>query len=130
MLSRIAIVGRVSRRLARGRDVRARGFDGELLLIGDEPPRPYDRPPLSKQVLQGTTEPEQTFYRNKCTATMSSRSTCALASSASSVDHRAGRVVLPMARSPIRPADYPTARAPGCFPAVAPRAGLLCARLD
>lgn len=45
--------------------LRARGYDGTLTLIGDEPHRPYDRPPLSKQVLQGTTEPEDTFFRRK-----------------------------------------------------------------
>ncbi len=45
--------------------MRDRGFDGALTLIGDEPHRPYDRPPLSKQVLQGTWEPEQVFFRRK-----------------------------------------------------------------
>ena len=29
------------------------GFDGTLTLVGDEPHLPYDRPPLSKQVLAG-----------------------------------------------------------------------------
>ncbi len=33
--------------------IREYGFDGEVVLIGDEPHRPYDRPPLSKDVLQG-----------------------------------------------------------------------------
>ena len=33
--------------------LRAGGFDGDLLLVGDEAHRPYDRPPLSKQVLAG-----------------------------------------------------------------------------
>ena len=27
------------------------GYDGDLVLIGNEPHPPYDRPPLSKQVL-------------------------------------------------------------------------------
>ena len=30
-----------------------RGFAGYLTIIGDEPDEPYDRPPLSKQVLKG-----------------------------------------------------------------------------
>src|SRR6185436_6943225 len=42
-----------------------RGYDGALTLVGDEPHRPYDRPPLSKQVLHGTWTPEQTFFRQK-----------------------------------------------------------------
>ncbi len=33
--------------------LRAEGFDGRILLIGAEPVRPYERPPLSKHYLQG-----------------------------------------------------------------------------
>ena len=65
MLRRIAIVGASLAGLRAAETLRARGFDGALTLIGDEPHRPYDRPPLSKQVLQGTVEPEQTFFRKK-----------------------------------------------------------------
>jgi 3-phenylpropionate/trans-cinnamate dioxygenase ferredoxin reductase subunit len=35
--------------------LREEGFDGRLLLIGDEPERPYERPPLSKDLLRGDT---------------------------------------------------------------------------
>ena len=65
MLRRIVVVGASLAGLRATETLRARGFDGELTLIGDEPHRPYDRPPLSKQVLQGTWEPEQTFFRRK-----------------------------------------------------------------
>jgi NADPH-dependent 2,4-dienoyl-CoA reductase/sulfur reductase-like enzyme len=65
MLRRIAIVGASLAGLRAAEALRDRGFDGELTLIGDEPHRPYDRPPLSKQVLQGVWEPEQTFFRRK-----------------------------------------------------------------
>src|SRR5215218_10336767 len=65
MLRRIAIVGASLAGLRAAETLRDRGFDGALTLIGDEPHRPYDRPPLSKQVLQGTWEPEQTFFRRK-----------------------------------------------------------------
>jgi cation diffusion facilitator CzcD-associated flavoprotein CzcO len=33
--------------------LRTEGFDGRLVLIGDEPERPYERPPLSKEYLRG-----------------------------------------------------------------------------
>ncbi len=33
--------------------MREKGFNGSLTIIGDEPHEPYDRPPLSKQVLKG-----------------------------------------------------------------------------
>ncbi|MCZ2523223.1 NAD(P)/FAD-dependent oxidoreductase [Streptomyces sp. HB2AG] len=39
--------------------LRERGFDGRLTLVGDEPHLPYDRPPLSKQLLAGTWEHEE-----------------------------------------------------------------------
>lgn len=32
---------------------RAAGFEGEVTVIGDEPTMPYDRPPLSKELLRG-----------------------------------------------------------------------------
>jgi 3-phenylpropionate/trans-cinnamate dioxygenase ferredoxin reductase subunit len=39
--------------------LRAGGFGGRLVLVGEEAHRPYDRPPLSKQVLAGTWPPER-----------------------------------------------------------------------
>ena len=36
--------------------LRDEGFSGRLTLIGDEPERPYERPPLSKDYLRGETD--------------------------------------------------------------------------
>src|SRR5215216_5433080 len=33
--------------------LRAEGFDGRVVLVGAEPERPYERPPLSKEYLRG-----------------------------------------------------------------------------
>ena len=33
--------------------LRAEGFDGSVVLVGEEPVRPYERPPLSKEYLRG-----------------------------------------------------------------------------
>jgi 3-phenylpropionate/trans-cinnamate dioxygenase ferredoxin reductase subunit len=41
--------------------LRTGGFDGRIVLIGDETDRPYDRPPLSKAYLQGTTAREKIY---------------------------------------------------------------------
>jgi len=41
--------------------LREEGFDGTLVLIGAEPDRPYERPPLSKGYLQGTSPREEVF---------------------------------------------------------------------
>ncbi|MFE9095892.1 NAD(P)/FAD-dependent oxidoreductase [Streptomyces sp. NPDC007264] len=38
--------------------LRGHGFDGRILLIGDEPEAPYERPPLSKGCLQGKEDRE------------------------------------------------------------------------
>lgn len=43
--------------------LRAQGFDGAIVVIGDEPFVPYERPPLSKQLLAGELEPERTFIK-------------------------------------------------------------------
>lgn len=43
---------------------RARGFAGRLIIIGDEPHRPYDRPPLSKDVFLGAITTEDLFLGN------------------------------------------------------------------
>jgi NADPH-dependent 2,4-dienoyl-CoA reductase/sulfur reductase-like enzyme len=50
--------------------MRALGFSGHILLIGDEPHLPYERPPLSKELLQGKPEMFQlmrpeAFWREK-----------------------------------------------------------------
>jgi NADPH-dependent 2,4-dienoyl-CoA reductase/sulfur reductase-like enzyme/ferredoxin len=48
---RIVIVGASLAGLQAAVELRHEGFTGSLTLIGDEPYEPYDRPPLSKQVL-------------------------------------------------------------------------------
>ena len=62
---RVAIIGASLAGLRAAETLRSRGYDGALTLVGDERHRPYDRPPLSKQVLHGTWTPEQTFFRQK-----------------------------------------------------------------
>ncbi len=43
--------------------LRADGYQGEITLVGDEEEVPYDRPPLSKQVLRGEWEPDRIRLR-------------------------------------------------------------------
>jgi 3-phenylpropionate/trans-cinnamate dioxygenase ferredoxin reductase subunit len=50
---RIVIVGASLAGLRAAEALRKEGFRGHLTIIGDEPGEPYDRPPLSKQVLAG-----------------------------------------------------------------------------
>ena len=59
---RIAIVGASLGGLRATQALRGRGkFEGAITLIGAEPHYPYDRPPLSKQVLAGQWGPERTL---------------------------------------------------------------------
>jgi 3-phenylpropionate/trans-cinnamate dioxygenase ferredoxin reductase subunit len=45
--------------------VRAAGYDGRLVLIGDERERPYERPPLSKELLKGEKPREKAFVHEE-----------------------------------------------------------------
>ncbi|HJR26247.1 MAG TPA: FAD-dependent oxidoreductase, partial [Acidimicrobiales bacterium] len=58
-MERVVVVGASLAGLRAAEELRAQGFDGTIALVGDEPHRPYDRPPLSKQVLAGAWEPER-----------------------------------------------------------------------
>jgi NADPH-dependent 2,4-dienoyl-CoA reductase/sulfur reductase-like enzyme/ferredoxin len=57
---RIVIVGASLAGLRAGSVLRRDGFTGSLTVIGDEPYPPYDRPPLSKQVLIGQASARET----------------------------------------------------------------------
>ena len=58
-LRAVTIVGASLAGLNAAEALRRDGFDGPVTLIGAESRLPYDRPPLSKQVLAGDWEPER-----------------------------------------------------------------------
>ncbi len=58
--------------------LRSEGFEGRVIVMGEETERPYDRPPLSKDYLQDKSEKEKIYVHPKgCTPTTTS--TCASA---------------------------------------------------
>ena len=46
-------------------ELRGRGFDGRVVLIGSEPERPYERPPLTKDYLRGESEREKAYVHEQ-----------------------------------------------------------------
>jgi 3-phenylpropionate/trans-cinnamate dioxygenase ferredoxin reductase component len=57
---RIVVVGGSLAGLRAAEELRHQGFDGTVTVVGDEIREPYDRPPLSKQVLAGAWPVERT----------------------------------------------------------------------
>ena len=53
-MERVAVVGASLAGFRAVETLRAEGFEGAVTVVGAEPHLPYDRPPLSKQVLAGT----------------------------------------------------------------------------
>ncbi len=57
---RIVVVGASLAGFRAAEELRTLGHAGAITIVGEEPHRPYDRPPLSKQVLAGAKPPEAT----------------------------------------------------------------------
>lgn len=62
---RVVIVGASVAGVSVGENLRAEGFEGDILLLGSEPHLPYSRPPLSKQVLLENWEPSQVLIKTQ-----------------------------------------------------------------
>jgi 3-phenylpropionate/trans-cinnamate dioxygenase ferredoxin reductase subunit len=60
---RVVVVGASAAGLTTAQSARTHGYDGEIVLVGQEPEEPYDRPPLSKQLLSGDWEPDRLTLR-------------------------------------------------------------------
>ncbi|MFI1121696.1 NAD(P)/FAD-dependent oxidoreductase [Streptomyces hygroscopicus] len=62
-MKRIVVVGASAAGLAAAETLRREGYEGTITLIGEEPHHPYDRPPLSKQILGGQWEADRVALR-------------------------------------------------------------------
>jgi NADPH-dependent 2,4-dienoyl-CoA reductase/sulfur reductase-like enzyme len=58
----VVIVGASLAGLRAAQAARAAGFDGDLVMVGEEPHLPYTRPPLSKEVLAGEHEVDSAHF--------------------------------------------------------------------
>ncbi|MGW1289089.1 NAD(P)/FAD-dependent oxidoreductase [Streptomyces sp. NPDC002586] len=62
-LNEIVVVGAGAAGVTTAETLRRQGYEGRLTVVGAEPHAPYDRPPLSKQILSGRWEPERIRLR-------------------------------------------------------------------
>ncbi|MEU6084966.1 FAD-dependent oxidoreductase [Streptomyces sp. NPDC047108] len=62
-LDEIVVVGAGAAGVTTAETLRRQGYDGRLTLVGAERHQPYDRPPLSKQILSGRWEPDRIRLR-------------------------------------------------------------------
>jgi 3-phenylpropionate/trans-cinnamate dioxygenase ferredoxin reductase component len=60
-IDRIVIVGAGLAAARAVEALRKDGYEGSITILGDEPERPYLRPPLSKEYLRGETDREQVY---------------------------------------------------------------------
>ncbi len=63
-LRHIAIIGAGAAGLTAAETLRRHGYAGRMTIVGDETHPPYDRPPLSKQILAGTWTPDRLALRS------------------------------------------------------------------
>src|SRR6266851_1007210 len=61
----VAIVGTSLAGLRAAETFRREGYDGRIVAVGAEPHLPYDRPPLSKELLAGKAEPVDIVLRKQ-----------------------------------------------------------------
>ncbi|GAA1647831.1 NAD(P)/FAD-dependent oxidoreductase [Actinoplanes couchii] len=62
-IGRVVIVGASAAGLAAAETLRREGFAGTITLLGDEASAPYDRPPLSKQLLSSVWDADRLLLR-------------------------------------------------------------------
>ena len=63
MTDPILIVGAGQAGIKAAETLRQKGYDGDLVMFGDEAFLPYQRPPLSKAYLKGEMDEERLFLR-------------------------------------------------------------------
>ena len=59
----VLVIGASLAGLTAAETLRSGGYDGEIVIVDTSPTLPPDRPPLSKQVLAGTWEPDRAVHR-------------------------------------------------------------------
>jgi 3-phenylpropionate/trans-cinnamate dioxygenase ferredoxin reductase subunit len=125
--STVVIVGAGQAGFQAATSLRQAGFDGRILLVGDEPCIPYERPPLSKAYLAGETGLDGLWLRPK-TFYQKERIELELGETATAIDRQTRHVELASGRKVAydrlvlatgtrsRPLSVPGAELDGVFP--------------
>ena len=77
LMDSVLIVGGGAAGWPRVETLRSEGYAGALTMVCDEPELPYDRPPLSKQVLTGAWDPSGPAFARPPTTPTSASGWCA-----------------------------------------------------
>lgn len=123
-MTRVLVVGASAAGLAATEELRRSGFDGSITLVGEESHAPYDRPPLSKQALDGSWDAARLRLRDEADLAMlkatvlSGRRAVAADAARSTVTLEGGEaltfdgLVIATGVTPVRPygEDMPTLR--------------------
>lgn len=64
-MTQVVIVGAGLGGLRAAESLRGAGFDDHIIIVGDEPHLPYNRPPLSKEALAGGVDVEDLHFRRR-----------------------------------------------------------------
>lgn len=97
-MERIVIIGAGQAAAQAIASLRSEGFEGSLVLVGDEAFAPYQRPPLSKAYLTGAMERERLFLKPQAFY-IDARCELTLGTAATEIDRAAKKVKLADGRS-------------------------------
>ena len=64
-MKKIVIVGAALAGAKAAETLREEGYDGEVVLLGSEAERPYERPPLSKEYLRNEAGREKVYVHEE-----------------------------------------------------------------
>lgn len=126
-LDRVIVVGGSVAGMRAVETLRLEGFAGEVVLVCGEAHLPYDRPPLTKQILTGELSAAQLYYRDRDWFERNAVELC-VGTAASALDVQSGRVKVGARSLPFDGLVIATGARPRRLPHPATMAGIYTLR--